>query len=213
VKVLDVEQGSPEWRAARAGIATASEFAAIIAKPNKDGGEKAGRRNYRRQLVVERLTGQPKEDFQSAAMKQGTEREPDARAAYANLTGEWVQTVGFVRHDEIECGASPDGLIGDDGGLEIKCPEQSAHTDTLLDQAVPAEYVAQIQGNLWLTGRAYWDFVSFNPDFPPRMRLFRCRVLRDEKYIGALMVAVGLFMEEVRFEEAALRRLYPDPAS
>lgn len=209
MKIFTFEQGSDEWRAARAGIATASEFSSIIAPSNKDGSEKAIRRNYRRELLVERLTGVPKDGFQSAAMKQGTEREPLTRSAYEAEKRVWVDQVGFIRHDEIECGCSPDGLIGEDGGLEIKCPEQSAHTDVLLSRQVPSDYLAQVHGNLALTGRAWWDFCSFNPDFPERMRLVVIRVVADSSYLN-LLEQVRSFMEEVKAEEKKLRALYPD---
>jgi hypothetical protein len=208
VKVIACTQGTDEWRAARAGIATASEFAAILSKPRDGKGEATGRRNYRVRLVVERLAGRPLEGgFTSAATRQGTEREPLAREAYETHTGNLVQEVGVCRHDELECAASPDGLISPDGGVEIKCPELAAHLDYIRRRDEPPEYRAQIQGNLWITGRQWWDFVSFNPDFPPHLQLVIRRVPRDEKYITGLELAVRLFMDEVRAEEAEVRAL------
>lgn len=200
---IDCAQGSPEWLAARCGIATASCFADILAN-GKGSAESVARRNLRSKLVVERLTGKPVPTFQSAAMLQGTEREPMARAAYESFTGHFVDEVGFLRHDEIEAGASPDGLVGDKGGVEIKCPELSAHLEYLrLPLGLcPSKYVAQIQGCLWITGRDWWEFVSFNPDFPERLQLVTRIVRRDEKYIAGLQLAVSLFMDEVRAEEA-----------
>lgn len=205
MKIIDCEQGSEEWLAARSGIATASCFSAILATIKS--GEAAERRNYRAKLVVERLTGRCVSGFTTAAMQQGTEREPLARAAYESRTRTFVNEVGFCRHDELEAGASPDGLIGDDGGLEVKCPELATHLSYLRLKTEPAAYTPQIQGCMWITGRAWWDFVSFNPDFPAHLQLVIRRVPRDEKAIASLEFAVGLFMTEVRAEEAEIRAL------
>lgn len=205
MKIIDCAQGSPEWLAHRCGIATASGFDDILATIKS--GEAAARRNYRARLVVERLTGKSVETFQTAAMRQGTEREPAARSAYEFRSGEWVKEVGFCRHDELEAGASPDGLVGDDGGLEIKCPELATHLAYLRLDGIPSEYVAQVQGCMWITGRAWWDFASYSPDFPERLQLVVRRVPRDELYIAGLALAVELFMGEVREEESALRKL------
>lgn len=206
---LDMPQGSDEWRTARVGIATASGFADILAKGRGSEKEAASRRNLRAKLVVERLTGIPVQSFTSAAMQQGTEREPIARAAYESLTGEFVDAVGFLRHDEIEAGASPDGLIGEEGGIEIKCPELTAHLEYLRlpPNTCPAKYVAQVQGCIWISGRAWWKFASFNPEFPDHLQLIVRRIERDETYIAGLQLAVALFMEEVRAEEAEVRAL------
>ncbi len=208
MKRVDCAQGSPEWLAARAGIATASCFSDILAK-GRGNDEAVSRRNLRSKLVVERLTGCAVASFTSAAMQQGTEREPLARAAYESKTGHFVDEVGLLLHDALEAGASPDGLIGDDGGLEIKCPELPAHLEYVrLDQGCPpAKYMPQIQGCMWITGRQWWDFVSFNPDFPAKLQLVVRRVKRDERYILGLELAVGLFMDEVRAEEAEVRAL------
>lgn len=207
MKVFDCEQRSPEWFAARAGIATASCFASILATIKN--GEAAERRNYRARLVVERLTGRCVESFSTPAMKQGTEREPLARDAYMVRTGNLVSEIGFIRHDEIECGGSPDGLVDDDGLLEIKAPELATHLEYLRlpAGACPSRYAAQVQGQLWLAERAYCDFVSYNPDFPEHLQLVVRRVPRDEKAIASIKFAVGLFMEEVRAEESEIRSL------
>jgi hypothetical protein len=208
MRIIDVQQGTDAWRLARAGLATASEFGAILARPKDGKGEATTRRNYRARLVVERLSGQPVSNgFESFATRQGTEREPSARAAYEITRRAFVSEVGVCVHDEIECGASPDGFIGDDGGVEIKSPELATHIEYLRRTDAPPEYKAQIQGNLWITGRRWWDFVSFNPDFPDGLRLVVHRVLRDEPYIKQLDLAVRLFMDEVRAEEAELRKL------
>lgn len=205
MKIFNVEQGTPEWFACRQGIATASCFANVLATIKS--GESAERRNYRARLVIERLTGKTIKTFQNAAMLQGTEREPDARAAYESHTRRFVDAVGFMRHDAIEAGASPDGLIDDDGLLEIKAPELATHLEYIQSAAEPAKYRPQIQGQLWISNRQWCDFVSFNPDFPPPLQLVIRRVQRDEKFIAGLALAVELFMSEVREEEAAVRKM------
>lgn len=206
MRIIRCEQNTPEWRAARCGIATASEFAAILSK-GRSGDEATGRRNYRARLAVERLTGRPVENgFTSAATRQGHEREPVARLAY-EFRGDIVSDVGFCQHDELLCGSSPDGLVGDSGGVELKCPELSAHIAYWRRADEPPEYRAQIQGNLWITGREWWDFVSFNPDFPEPLQLLVRRVYRDDAYIAQLDLAVRLFLDEVEAEVEQLQRL------
>lgn len=199
--IIDHPQGSEEWLASRSGIATASCFADVMAVIKS--GEAASRRNYRAKLVVERLTGKPVKGFVTKAMEQGTEREPLARVAYEAETGNSVSEVGLCRHDTLECGASPDGLIGDKGGLEIKCPELATHLEYLRLKTVPAEYFWQVQGGLWITGREWWDFVSFNPDFPENLQLAVRRVQRDEDAMKRLSAEVARFMDEVRAEADA----------
>lgn len=203
MRIITADQGTDDWLLARAGIATASCFKDVMAKIKT--GEAATRRNYRIDLVVERLTGKPLPTPQSFAMKQGIEREPDARMAYMIRTGAVVDQVGLVRHDELECGASPDGLIGIDGGLEIKCPERSAHFEYLRQKAEPPEYTWQIQGGMWICERQWWDFVSYNPDFPEHLQLIVRRIKRDEKAIDSLKAEVTKFMQEVRKDEASVR--------
>lgn len=205
MRMIEHPQGSPEWLQSRCGIPSASRFAAVMAKIKT--GESAERRNYRTDLVVERLTGRPLEGFTTAAMKQGTEREPFARMAYEARTGLIVQEVGFCLHDTMEAGASPDGLIDADGGLEIKCPERSAHLRYIQQPGEPPEYTWQIQGGMWITGRAYWDFVSYNPDFPEHLQLIVRRIKRDEDAIKRLADEVARFVEEVRAETEAVRNL------
>lgn len=203
--VSNHEQGTPEWLADRAGIATASSFADVMATIKS--GEAASRRSYRARLVVERLTGKPVPTFQSAAMRQGNEREPDARMAYMMRTGAVVDQVGLCRHDTLEAGSSPDGLIGSDGGLEIKCPELATHLEYIKLKTEPPEYSWQIQGGMWITGRQWWDFASFNPDFPEHLQLVVRRVYRDESAIAKLAAEVAKFMDEVRAEEALIRSM------
>lgn len=198
MKIIDCAQGSPEWLAARCGVASASRFGAVMATIKT--GEAAERRNYKTDLVVERLTGRPLDGFTTAAMKQGIEREPFARMAYEAHTGEIVQEVGFCRLEDMDAGASPDGLIGESGGLEIKCPERSAHLRYLQQDMEPPEYTWQIQGGMWVTGRAWWDFVSYNPDFPDHLQLIVRRIQRNEEAIKKLAAEVRKFLDEVSAE-------------
>jgi hypothetical protein len=203
MKIIDCPQGSAEWLAARCGVASASRFGAVMATIKT--GEAAERRNYKTDLIVERLTGRPLDGFQTAAMKQGIEREPFARMAYEAHTGHIVQEVGFCRLEDIEAGASPDGLIVEDGGLEIKCPERSAHLRYLQQEAEPPEYTWQIQGGMWVTGRQWWDFASYNPDFPERLQLIVRRIKRDEAAIKKLEAEVRRFLAEVDAEVLRLQ--------
>lgn len=196
MRILDHEQGSPEWFAARAGLATASCFADVMATI-RSGGEAASRRNYRARLVVERLTGKAVQTFETAAMRQGREREPLAIQAYETRTGELVDRVGLCVHDKLLAGASPDGLVSDEGGLEVKCPELANHLEYLQIAGEPQEYSWQIQGGMWITGRQWWDFVSFNPDFPEHLQLVVRRVRRNEEAIARLEAAVEKFLAEV----------------
>ena len=201
----DIIQRSPEWFAARLGIATASRFNAVLAKIKT--GESAERRNYRAQLVVERLTGKQVETYQNAAMQHGTEQEPFARMAFAANTSVIVEEVGFLRHAEIEAGCSPDGLIDEDGMIEIKCPFQTAiHIDSLKN-GMPKEHGPQVQGQMWIAGRQWVDFVSYDPRMPEKLQLFVQRIQRDDEYIANLSKEVAAFMEEVKAEEAQLLKL------
>ena len=196
MKIINAEQRSPEWFAARCGIATASNFAKVLSTIKS--GESAERRNYRIKLALERITGTVEESYQNEAMRIGIEREPQARIAYEAGTGNMADEVGFCLHDELECGASPDGLIDEDGGLEIKCPTPGKHFEYLRANGEPLEYTAQIQGCMWVTGRKWWDFVSYCPDFPDNASLIVRRVHRDDEYISNLANKVAAFMDEVR---------------
>lgn len=205
MQIIRCAQGSPEWHLARCGVASASRFAAVMATIKT--GEAAERRNYRTDLIVERLTGRPLDAFTTAAMKQGIEREPCARQAYESQTGNLVEEVGFCRLEALDAGASPDGLIDDDGGLEIKCPERSAHLRYLQQDMEPPEYTWQIQGGMWVTGRAWWDFVSFNPDFPEGLQLIVRRIKRNEEAIKKLAAEVEKFLCEVDAEVERVSRM------
>lgn len=190
-------QGSEAWKKERAGHATASCFKHVLAKIKT--GEAAGRRNYRVQLVTERMIGEPiTSGFKSSAMEWGTQTEPLARIAYEAHTGEPVLETGFHLHPALEwVGCSPDGLVGDEGLIEIKCPEPQTHMETLLDGTCPSEHTPQIQGQLWVLGRKWADFVSYDPRFPKALRLLVVRVHRDDAYIAELEKQVRLFLREV----------------
>lgn len=191
-----MEQGSPEWFAARLGKVTASRVADIIAKTRS--GPSASRKNYLAELVAERLTGTTADSFTSPAMRWGTETEPQARAAYVFFRDAEVAEIGFVDHPSIPMtGASPDGLVGAEGLVEIKCPNTATHIDTLLGKAIDGKYVTQMQWQLACTGRAWCDWISFDPRMPEELRLHVERVVRDDKMIAELEQAVSEFLGEL----------------
>ena len=200
MKIITADQGTPEWFAARLGLATGSKFSDVLA-----GGKGLTRKAYAVQLALEIVTGKQAETFTNQAMQDGTEREPIARALYEAHTGNFVDEVGFCRHDSIECGVSPDGLIDEDGGLEIKCPKASTHAGYLAIPAEPSTYTAQIQGCMWVTGRSWWDFVSYHPDFPENAQLIVRRIKRDSDYIVKLEQAVKAFRNEVMEEVSIIK--------
>lgn len=193
---MTIIQGSPEWLAQRIGRVTASRLADVLAKVKS--GEASARANYRAELVAERLTGKQQESFTSAAMKWGTECEPIARAAYEAEYGLLVTEVAMIQHPRIPmAGASPDGLVSIDGLIEIKCPETKAHIDTILSGEAPAKYIPQMQWQMACTGRAWVDFVSFDPRMPDDMQMFVRRVLRDDDLIKTYETEVIRFLNEV----------------
>jgi putative phage-type endonuclease len=202
-------QGSDEWFHARLGKVTASRIADVIARTKTGWG--AGRKNYAAELVAERLTGTPAEKFTNAAMTWGTETEPMARAAYEFYRDAEVSAVGFVPHPAIDMsGASPDGLIGADGLVEIKCPNTATHINTLLEKgAIPDKYVVQVQWQMACTDRQWCDWASFDPRLPEDLRLYVQRVQRDDARIAELEAAVVEFLAEV---DAIIRALSSAPA-
>ena len=200
-------QGSIEWLKVRCGKVTASRVADVVAKTKT--GQSASRTNYMAELIAERLTGEPAERFTNSAMQWGTEKEPEARSTYEFYRGAAVTEIGFVHHPKMEqSGASPDGLIGDDGLVEIKCPATATHLDTLLGQMVPSKYVNQIQWQLACTGRQWCDFVSYDPRLPENMRLFIKRMPRDDKRIDELETEVAAFLLEIAVKLSQLNSLY-----
>ena len=189
-----MEQRSEEWFKARLGKVTASRVADILAKIKS--GESASRRNYKIQLVSERLTGEKQETYINQAMQDGIDREFFARERYVQQFGE-VEEVGFIQHPTLEAGASPDGMVGEDGIIEIKCPMGTTHTETLMSQDVPSKYMPQIQFQLLCTGRKWCDFVSYNPMFPEHLQVFVKRVEADQDYQKELEAEVKQFLSEV----------------
>ena len=189
-----MEQRSEEWFQARLGLVTASRVADVLAKIKS--GESASRRNYKIQLVSERLTGERQESYINQAMQDGIDREQFARDRYVQQFVE-VEEVGFVKHPTLEAGASPDGMVGDDGILEIKCPMGSTHTETLMTQDIPSKYVPQVQFQLLVTGRKWCDFVSYHPMFPKHLQIFVKRIEADLVYQKELEVEVKQFLKEV----------------
>ena len=201
-----MEQGTDDWFAARLGKVTASRVADVIAKTKT--GYSASRENYMAQLVVERLTNTQAESFTNAAMVWGTENEPFARAAYELKMGVMVDETGLVDHPTIPmAGASPDGLVGEDGLVEIKCPNTATHIDTLLTQTVPAKYITQMQFQMACTGRQWCDFVSFDPRMPQKAQIFIKRVLRDDSFIKEIESEIKKFLAEVSAKVDQLNKL------
>jgi putative phage-type endonuclease len=203
-------QGSDEWKAARLGRVTASRVADICTK-TKTGGHSTSRANYAAELICERLTGVAAEGFTNAAMAWGTEKEPEARALYQFRTDADVTEVGFVPHPEIAMsGASPDGMVGDVGLIEIKCPLTATHIETLIGGSIPGKYETQMLWQMACTGRAWTDYVSYDPRLPGDMRLFVKRLHRDDARVAELEAEVRTFLAELDAKiaqlQAAVRR-------
>jgi putative phage-type endonuclease len=191
-----IEQGTAEWLQERCGKVTASRIADLMAKTKT--GYSSSRLNYRAQLIAERLTGFAQDSFTNAAMKHGTETEPEARRAYEFFVDRDVQLVGFVPHPSIEmAGASPDGMVGTDGLLELKCPNTATHIETLLTGAIPDKYIKQMQFQMVCAGRLWCDFASYDNRLPERMRLWVKRVERDEALCEEIENEVTAFISEI----------------
>ena len=192
-----IEQGSTEWHAMRLGKVTASRINDVLARL-KTGKEAASRANYKHQLMVERLTGQQTPSFTNAAMQWGTETEPLARVHYEAGTGNLVREVAFIDHPFIQMsGASPDGLVGTDGLVELKCPNTATHVEWMLAADIPAEHQNQMLWQMACTGRKWCDFVSFDPRMPEYAQIFCMRLFRDDERIEAMQKEVTAFLDEV----------------
>jgi putative phage-type endonuclease len=199
-----IEQGTQEWLQERCGKVTASRIADLMAKTKTGWG--ASRANYAAQLIAERLTGCVTPTFCNSAMQHGTETEPEARRAYEFFVDRDVQQVGFVPHPAIGmAGASPDGLVGEDGLLELKAPQTATHIETLLTEKIPEKYVLQMSWQMACTGRSWCDYASYDPRLPERMRLFVKRVERDDELIATLEREVQAFISEIDAKVDALR--------
>ena len=192
----DIEQGTPAWHQQRMGKATASRISDIVAKTKS--GYSTSRANYMAQLVVERMTNQVAESYTNTAMEHGITFEPFARAAYELKTGNMVDQVGAIDHPTVPMSAaSPDGLVGDDGCLEIKCPNTATHIDTLLGDEPAKKYYDQMQWQMRCADRSWCDFVSFDPRMPEHLQLFIKRIERNDMYIAELEKEVIQFLAEV----------------
>lgn len=196
--IHECPQRSPEWYAVRCGKVSASSLSDVLAK-----GKGITRTKYLRRLVAERITGIAKETYCNGAMEWGIQTEPLARDYYENLFFVNVQQVGFVEADEF-LGCSPDGMIGEDGLIEIKCPDSDTHLTYIEEDRIPPEYVTQVQGQLWITGRKWCDFMSYDPRFTCRPA-FIVRVKRDENKIAEIADGVGQFIEEMKELERRIR--------
>ena len=191
-----MEQRTDEWFKARLGKVTASKISDVLAKIRT--GEAAVRRNYKMQLATERLTGQKTDSYINQAMQDGIDREDTAREIFEIVRDIKVEQVGFIDHPTIEmAGASPDGLLPDNGVLEIKCPVETTHTTNLLERKLPSRYVSQVQWQMACTGADYANFVSYNPNFEPKLQLIYLDVERDNEYIEMLEEEVSTFLTEV----------------
>jgi putative phage-type endonuclease len=192
----EMEQGSEEWAQARCGNVTASRAADVIAVVKK--GESAARRNYRSELISEILTGIPYPQYVSQEMKWGNDQEPFARAAYELQHDVLVETCGFILHSGIDrFGASPDGLVGDDGLIQIKCPNTATHLSWLMSGVIPVEHMPQMLAEMSCTQRAWCDFVSYDPRLPEHLQLYVKRFPRDAKLIAVLEREVEHFNREL----------------
>lgn len=190
MRFVDCEQGSEEWLQARLGRPSASNYAKLV---TTKGAKSTQAKGYILSLAAKIMTGEPTFVRVTEHMERGTMLEPYAREHYEAVTGNTVEEIGFCLHDTLEAGASPDGLIGDDGGLEIKCPSPSVHLEYLESSKLPSKYFQQVQGCLWITGREYWDFMSYHPDIKPLI----VRVARDEDFISKLEQEVTLACDEI----------------
>lgn len=201
-----MDQRTDEWFASRLGKATASRIADIIAKTKT--GPSASRENYAVQLVLERITQSKGESYSNAAMQWGTETEPLARQAYELKRGLFVDEIGFIDHPTIaNSGASPDGLVGTDGLLEIKCPNSATHMETLVTRKIPQKYIPQMTWQMACTGRNWCDFVSFDPRFPEHLQIFIERIEYDPTYVRMLELEVTQFLDEVEKKVEILRKM------
>lgn len=192
----DCEQGGEEWKQLRSGMLTGSGFAAMMSF-KKNGESSAERSDLIIETAIERMTMTAKSNGTNKYFEWGKEWEPIARQEYINRTGNEVDNVGFIQHETLMVGVSPDGLIDWDGGIEIKCPMSSKdHVEALIN-GVPKHYIAQIQGNMWISERDWWDYVSFDPRFPEHISMKIIKVQRDNQYIDKLSRMSGIFLKEV----------------
>lgn len=200
-------QRTSEWFEAKAGKVSASRINDLMAKTKS--GYSASRQNYMSDLIVERLTGKKTEGFTSYAMTVGTELEPEARSAYEIETFNIVNEIGIIKHPTIEQAlCSPDGLIGDDGMIEIKCFQNANHLNTLLTEEIEQKYIYQMQFQLMCSGRKWNDFCAYNPNFPEGMKLFIKRVYPDKILVDNITEEVIKFIDEMNLKFNQLAEKY-----
>lgn len=185
MKIYDMEQRTPEWFAVRCGVITGSGINRLLNLKTMTYAKAAGD-SYINQLLAEKLTGRIVPTYQSPAMARGVELESEALAWYMLQTNRAVDTVGFIKHDELEIGCSPDG-IAEDRGVEIKCPLDPNHAGTLRSREVPEKYYPQVQTCMWLTGKKYWDYVSYTDSNMPNIII---TVEFDEQWIKKMLEIV-----------------------
>lgn len=208
VRISDHAQRTPGWFADRCGKVTGSACAAIFAKGKAKGEESSERRKYRLQLALETITGQPAgSTYMNAAMQRGIDLEAEAVAAYEAATGNMVTVPGFMFAETEQIGASLDGLVNADGALEVKVPDSTTHLAYIRGKRIPPEYVAQVTHNLFVSGRRWLDFVSYDPRFPEPLRLFVWRVHADDLNLSAHAEAVRGFLGEVEAEVDSIKEL------
>jgi len=191
-----IEQGTDEWYLMRLGKVTGSRVAELMAKIKS--GEAASRKNYMMELLCQRLTGKREESFNSVAMQRGTELEPIARSFYEAANKVMVEESSFVFHPAIKAfGASPDGFVGDDGLIEIKCPNTAQHIDFITTKKPDGKYIWQMQAQMACTGRKWCDFVSFDDRLPERLQFDSVRVSRDDEKIAEMEAEIVKFLDEL----------------
>lgn len=205
MKIINVQQLSGEWFQAHCGKVTGSHMKALL-DITKKGEPGSTRKTYFRTKLAEMLTGVAIQDnYVSKEMLDGIEREPIARAAYEAQEECMVEEVGFVMHDSIErFGCSPDGLVDQDGGVEIKCPKAGTHLHWIMNGKIPEEHTPQLRAELSVTGLKWIDFVSFNPEVPKPLRLMVIRMTHEQADVGLIEEAVQQFISEL---DAAVERL------
>ena len=193
MQILQADQGTQEWLDARLGRPSASQFSKLITTAGKPS---ASADEYINILIAERILGESEPIYVNEWMQRGTELEPEARAMYELMHSVDVEEVGFILDDSGEFGCSPDGLIGEDGGVEFKCPAPKNHIAWSRKDVCPSKHYAQVQGCLYITGREWWDFMSYHPEMKP----FIVRVERDEEFIEKLAEQISLAVEEIKSE-------------
>ena len=201
MQIINIEQGTEEWHEKRRGVITGSRFKDVVTPAKGDLSKYS--KKYMHELVAERM-GATVEFFSNEHMKRGNDLEDYARTAYEFIKDTKVEEVGFCLDDSKVIGVSPDGLIGEDGGLEIKCPKETTHISYLEDGGLPLIYKPQVQGSMWITGRKWWDFMSYHPDLPPLI----IRVQRDEEYIAKMDKGIIEFSKQMLQLEIILREKY-----